>query len=143
MLKVHICNSIKCNNCQLRWAKLIIEWLKSILCGNISESEIWTLLLDEPDDICINENHNQHDPSDATRIHECAAKCAGITNLFAYGTNEFGGQGCQDGLCKCHCIRQKDNTDESCQQLNHKNYWLLSFKLGVNLNQYGKFTSLY
>ena len=101
------------------------------MSGIISESDIWTLPLDEPEDICIDETHGQ---IEVTTINECAAKCSGITNLFAYGTNEFGGQGCEDGLCKCHCIRLKDTTDETCQQLSQKNYWLLSLKPGVNFN---------
>ena len=106
------------------------------MSGNISESEIWTFPLAEPEDICIDETHDQ---DEAQTINECAAKCSGITNLFAYGTNEFGGQGCEDGLCKCHCIRQTDTTDETCQQLSQKNYWLLSFKPGVNFNLDCKF----
>ena len=49
------------------------------MSGIISESDIWTLPLDEPEDICIDETHGQ---IEVTTINECAAKCSGITNLF-------------------------------------------------------------
>ena len=110
----------------------------NFIYGYISETEMWTLPLDEPEDICIDEIHDLEDPIEATTIDECAAKCGGITDLFAYGTNDFGGHGCEDGLCKCHCIRLKDSNDETCQQLKQKNYWLLTFKPGVNFDLDGK-----
>lgn len=45
--------------------------------------------------------------------------------MFAYGTNEFGGQGCKEGLCKCHCI--KDDNDAACNQDKSKDYWFFKF----------------
>ena len=52
--------------------------------------------------------------------------------MFAYGTNEFEGQGCQDGVCKCHCINIKDDLDASCQELDEENYWFFKYKPDAN-----------
>ena len=37
-------------------------------------------------------------------IEECADTCTGISSLIAYGTNDYGRQGCNDhGGCSCLC----------------------------------------
>ena len=83
----------------------------------------------------MNDNES---PIETATINECSRKCVGMTSHFAYGTNEFGGQGCLDGLCKCFCIREMDNLDENCHQLDPKNYWFLQFKPGVSSDVDGK-----
>ena len=60
------------------------------------------------------------------------------TELFAYGTNEFGGQGCEYGLCKCHCVFEKDDSQHNCQGLEKQNYWFFGMKHGVNYETKGR-----
>ena len=53
-----------------------------------------------------------------TTMHECSSKCRKLTTMFAYGTNDFGRKGCNDdgkknGLCKCHCIYDKEDRCKS------------------------------
>ena len=87
--------------------------------------------------MCLDKSRDNENPIETTTINECSKKCIGITSHFAYGTNEFGGQGCQAGLCKCYCIRAMESLDESCQQLDQKDYWFLRFKPGVTFDADG------
>jgi hypothetical protein len=36
-------------------------------------------------------------------IKDCASICRGISTLFAFGTNDFGGIQCESGGCRCSC----------------------------------------
>ena len=105
------------------------------MLGNIADNKVWTIPSLESDSFCLEENDNNEGPFKTATINECSRKCVGMTSYFAYGTNEFGGQGCQEGLCKCYCIRAMETQDESCHQ---KNYWLLKFKSGVSFDVDGK-----
>ena len=72
------------------------------------------------------------------KIDECAAKCKGVAPIFAFGTNDFGGNGCNEGLCKCKCIFELN--DNKCQitfrrvkstitmEVNYNDYWFFKFK---------------
>ena len=64
-------------------------------------------------------NETALEESNVTRtrkIDECAAKCKGAAPIFAFGTNDFGGNGCKDGLCKCRCI--DISNQDKCQTIN-------------------------
>ena len=60
------------------------------------------------------------------KVDECAAKCKGVAPIFAFGTNDFGGNGCNEGLCKCHCIDELN--EDKCKTINYNDYWFLKFK---------------
>ena len=102
----------------------------------IIESEIWTV--EEIEKVCLDENDDKATSFEAKSIKECARKCDGITKLFAYGTNDFGGQGCENGICKCHCVIIKDNLDESCKEIDENTYWFFKYKPGVTFSNDGK-----
>ena len=80
--------------------------------------------------MCIDAAVDEQPPVEAISIEECSRKCFDIASHFAYGTNDFGGHGCQDGFCKCHCI-------ERCQQLDQDSYWFFRYKPGASLAMEG------
>jgi len=50
----------------------------------------------------------------------CAAACAGRSDMFVYGTNQFGVKRCSGGKCKCYC---EDATKAVCRKVKkHKGY---------------------
>ena len=71
-------------------------------------------------------------------LDECARRCEGTTDLFAYGTNEFGGQGCQSSLCKCYCVRKKADTSDHCHELDKHSYWFFQYKQVINSQGNGR-----
>ena len=86
----------------------------------------------DDEEVCIDGADTIGYLSETTTIHECARKCHGLTQMFAYGTNDFGQQGCQDGLCKCHCVRVAKPKDESCQLINQEKYRFFWYKSGAH-----------
>ena len=106
------------------------------MSGNLLENEIWKLV--EPTDVCIKESTAKESHFRAKTVDECARKCSKATDLFAFGTNEFGGQGCHYGLCKCDCIYKKDDSDHNCQDLDKQSYWFFQMKRGVNFGREGR-----
>lgn len=45
-----------------------------------------------------------------TSPEACANACRGTSQMFLYGTNEFGGTGCAENVgCECHCSLQTEN----------------------------------
>ena len=60
---------------------------------------------------------------------ECAKKCSGLSSMFAFGTNDFGNDRCQNGFCKCIC--ETSATKEGfCHQMSHSGYNLYRFGSG-------------
>ena len=60
-------------------------------------------------------------------VSDCAAACKGISSMFAYGTDDYGGdQRCFDDGCKCYCETAADR-DGSCQQKNTNGYRLYKY----------------
>ena len=82
--------------------------------------------------MCIDTTIGEKQSILTTSVNECAKKCLGAGSHFAYGTNEFGQQGCQDGFCVCDCI-------ERCQLLNPERYWFFKYKPGAKLSMEGEF----
>ena len=70
---------------------------------------------------------------EASSIDDCANKCEGIAEMFAFGTDDFGTSRCSDnGLCKCFC-ETSSSYDATCQQSSHNGYRLFKYKdLGEN-----------
>ena len=59
-------------------------------------------------------------------VDECANKCSGLSTMFAFGTNDFGTQRCQNGFCKCIC--ETSATKEGfCHQISHRGYRLYRY----------------
>lgn len=80
-------------------------------------------------DTCFKAVDDGIDPAELTTIDKCSNRCNELSAMFAYGTNDFGGYGCKDGLCKCHCINIDDGND--CKQEDFKDFYLFKF------NNYG------
>ena len=98
--------------------------------------------VEETEKVCLDEHDDKTTSFETKSIKECAKKCDGITKLFAYGTNDFGGQGCENGICKCHCVVVKDDLDESCKEIDEKTYWFFKYKAGVTFSNDGKFNCI-
>ena len=50
--------------------------------------------------------------------------------VLGFWGNEFGGQGCENGICKCHCVVVKDDLDESCKEIDENTYWFFKYNAG-------------
>ena len=69
-------------------------------------------------------------------VDECANKCSGLSTMFAFGTNDFGTQRCQNGFCKCIC-ETSATKEGSCHPLtSHNGYRLYRFGAGILLPWY-------
>ena len=55
-------------------------------------------------------------------IDQCAERCNGLSDLFAFGTNDYGTPRCSGGKCKCLC--ETSSNDGKCQITNHDGYRL-------------------
>ena len=87
---------------------------------NTLENDNWILV--EPEDVCINKDEDAYPViTKAVSVYECARKCSEASSHFAYGTNDFGGDGCTRGLCDCQCI-------ETCQALDEEKYFFFMYK---------------
>ena len=56
-------------------------------------------------------------------IDECANACRKKSSMFVFGTNDFGGNGCDNQGCKCLC-ETGANADGSCENVQNKGYRL-------------------
>ena len=106
---------------------------------NSTENEVWKLTDDK--EACVDAADNIGYFSETATIYECARKCHELAPMFAYGTNDFGQQGCQDGLCKCHCVHVAESDDENCQIIEQETYRFFWYKLGANPINNGKIHS--
>lgn len=52
--------------------------------------------------------------------------------MFAYGTNDFGGDRCQSEGCKCLC-ETAASTNGTCTEINHDGYRLFKYKFTGNI----------
>ena len=82
--------------------------------------------------MCIDADTDQEIPVEALTIHECARRCRANASHFAYGTNDFGEEGCQDGFCKCYCIKQ-------CKLLSQEMYRFFKYNIEVDSANLGRF----
>ena len=66
---------------------------------------------------------------DVGSLAECASFCGHVTQMFAFGTNEFDGKGCKEGKCTCSCQFVTENYQ--CLDLRYsRDYNLYSFQVG-------------
>lgn len=86
--------------------------------------------------MCIDTAIDEKQSILTTSVNECARKCLGAASHFAYGTNEFGQQGCQDGFCDCNCI-------ERCKLLSPERYCFFKCKPGAKLSIEGELVQLF
>ena len=56
-------------------------------------------------------------------IDDCANACRKKSSMFVFGTNDFGGNGCDNKGCKCRC-ETGANADGSCENVQNKGYRL-------------------
>ena len=56
-------------------------------------------------------------------VRSCAEACSGISSLFIYGTNDFGGDRCYETGCNCIC-ETAANADGTCARSGHAGYRL-------------------
>ena len=60
-------------------------------------------------------------------IDECADACYGKAELFAFGTNDFGSDHCDNNGCYCLC-ETASGYDATCDQVDHVGYRLFKYK---------------
>ena len=58
-------------------------------------------------------------------IDECAIKCQEISDMFAYGTNDYGVDRCSGGSCTCLC--ETGANDGICDPTAHAGYRLYKY----------------
>ena len=60
-------------------------------------------------------------------IDQCADRCFGKTEMFTFGTNDFGTDRCDDNGCYCIC-ETASSYDATCEQVDHAGYRLFKYK---------------
>ena len=60
-------------------------------------------------------------------IDQCSEKCTGISDMFAFGTNDYGTPRCSGGKCNCLC-ETASGYDATCEQVDHVGYRLFKYK---------------
>ena len=70
----------------------------------------------------------------------CADACRGSSQMFVYGTNQFGNNRCDSNTCACWC--QLETINNRCKTIaKHTGFNLYGFKLkGIDLNKESIFT---
>ena len=61
-------------------------------------------------------------------VKECAAKCTGVSTMFAFGTNDFDETRCEDTGCRCLC-ETAATPNGTCSVVNHRGYRLYEYKV--------------
>ena len=60
-------------------------------------------------------------------IEECAEACRGKSEMFIFGTNEYGSIRCKNKVCSCFC--EDDTSNFKCnKQKGHNGYNLYAFQ---------------
>jgi len=63
---------------------------------------------------------------DYLSLYGCASVCSRISQMFIWGTNDFGNPRCKDGKCRCYC--QHSTTDYKCNKRKaHTGYKLFAY----------------
>ena len=101
---------------------------------NILENDSWKFIEDLNE--CYREAIERGNIARTRKIDDCATTCRGVSQIFAYGTNDFGGNGCHEGLCKCHCIDELNY--DKCKIMNYNDYWFFKFNDKFKNDQNGK-----
>ena len=61
-------------------------------------------------------------------IEYCARRCSTISNWFAFGTNDYGSNRCENEKCRCLC-ETISSSGGSCKFTNHKGYRVYGYAL--------------
>ena len=62
-------------------------------------------------------------------ISGCASQCKMVSSMFAFGTNDYGTERCNNDGCKCLC--ETSATEEgTCTIVNHNGYRLYKYSKG-------------
>ena len=56
-------------------------------------------------------------------VGHCAKVCLGISTMFAFGTNDYGTDRCDEGGCNCLC-ETAAASDGTCNKVSHNGYRL-------------------
>ena len=76
--------------------------------------------------ICLDSGQIIQKP-DTEDVEGCAHACKDETQMFIYGTNQYGNNKCDNGKCQCWC--EVDTKDFKCKnQAEHSGYDLYTFK---------------
>ena len=63
-------------------------------------------------------------------VDDCASQCKGVASLFAFGTNDFGTDRC-DNVDGCTCLCETSATEEGiCNTESHNGYRLYKYLEG-------------
>ena len=80
---------------------------------------------------CTGDEQGYVSPNGIVTIDQCADKCKGVSELFAYGTNDYGTDRCSGGSCNCLC--ETAAKDGSCKITSHEGYRLYIYAGKGNL----------
>ena len=86
-------------------------------------SDKWALVASKKE---CSRSEEQYGPFSS--IDECAAKCEGISEMFIFGTNDYGATtSCNgNGACKCYCETSSSH-DGTCYQVDNDGYRLFKY----------------
>ena len=64
-------------------------------------------------------------------VDDCASECKGIASMFAFGTNDFKNNRCEQKGCACYC--ETSATEKAtCNTVDHNGYRLYKYSDGDN-----------
>ena len=61
-------------------------------------------------------------------VDDCASQCEGVASMFAFGTNDYLTNRCNNDGCSCYC-ETSATEDGTCNSVNHNGYRL--YKYGI------------
>ena len=66
------------------------------------------------------------DKGQLTSVDDCASQCKGVASMFAFGTNDFGTNRCNDKGCSCYC-ETSATVEGTCERVDHNGYRLYKY----------------
>ena len=86
----------------------------------------WSLVAEKEE--CTGDEKLLDYDSKIKSVDECANACDGLSTMFAFGTNDFGEERCDnDGNCKCSCETGAHWYDTTCTKKSHLGYRLYKY----------------
>ena len=62
-------------------------------------------------------------------VDDCASQCKEVASMFAFGTNDYGTDRCNDDGCQCLC-ETSAREEGQCTRVNHNGYRLYKYSKG-------------
>ena len=62
-------------------------------------------------------------------VDECASECKGISSMFAFGTNDYLKNRCDNNGCNCLCETSAAE-EGTCDRVDHNGYRLYKYSKG-------------